>query len=298
MEHSMAEEKEGAGQASLDERAQRVLSSLEAEEPETALASEPQPADDDAAAEPPMSWSKEEKALFRQLPAELQSAVARREAERERHFSTRTQEAARLQKELEGERARVAAEFDALLAEAERDPVLLEGGRLDWDRLQRDNPALYARKWPAYRQRLAAIDAARANRAQLAQADEAARLEREHAALAARLPEWSDAERREKLKQELRGFLGEEGFAPGEIAAIGDHRAFLIALDAMRWRRDQEARKGLARKKVAAAPRVQKPGAAEEAPRGAERLAALKRKAARSGRLDDRAAYVLAALEE
>jgi hypothetical protein len=43
---------------------------------------------------------------------------------------------------------------------------------------------------------------------------------------------------------------------------------------------------------------VQKPGAAAEGERRGVRLAALTKRAAATGQLDDRAAYVLAALED
>jgi hypothetical protein len=252
-----------------------------------------------APASPPVRWPKDEKRLFQLLPPELQAAVSRREAERERFLSTRNQELARLQKELDGERARIGTQLAALIAQAERDPVVMEGARVDWERLGRENPALFAQKYPAWRERVGAIEAARAQRAQASAPAIAERREREHAAIAARVPEWQDATRREAIAEELRAFLGAEGYAPAEIAAIDDHRTFLIALDAMRWRREQEARKGIAKKKVAPAPRTQRPGAAGEEEGGAgRRLAALKRRAMTSGKLDDRAAYVLAALDD
>jgi hypothetical protein len=291
----MSENHAAEAAATLDARAEEVLALLD----EATAAQEP--AAEEAQPEPlapPVSWPKEEKRLFQQLPSELQAAVARREAERERLLSTRNQELARLQKELEGERQRLSGELDALIAEAERDPVIVEGARLDWERLRREDPALFAKKWPAYQQRAAAIEAARAHRARGSAAADAERREREHAAIAARVPEWRDAAKREALAQELRAFLAGEGYAPAEIGAIADHRAFLIALDAMRWRREQEARQAIARKKVAAPPRTQRPGAQDEEAGAGHRLAALRRRALASGKLDDRAAYVMAALDD
>ena len=293
----MAELEDAPAPQTLDDRAQEILATLEGEDAP--------PAEDDGAeagrppASPPVSWSKDEKRLFQLLPPELQAAVSRREAERERFLSTRNQELARLQKELDGERTRIGTQLDALIAEAERDPVVIEGARVDWERLRRENPALFARKYPVYRERVSAIEAARAQRAEASDLALAERREREHAAIAARVPEWQDTKRREAIAEEVRAFLSAEGYAPAEIAAIDDHRTLLIALDAMRWRREQEARKGIAKKKVAPAPRTQKPGAAEDEEGGSgRRLATLKRRAMNSGKLDDRAAYVLAALED
>src|SRR6185437_405032 len=102
-----------------------------------------------------------------------------------------------------------------------------------------------------------------------------------------------DPAQRASLLGELGDYLSEAGFSQEELGGIADHRTYLVALDAMRYRKLMKAQKDAAKKR-AAAPRVQKPGAAGDAEEGAgTRLAALKKAARRSGRLDDRAAFVL-----
>ena len=254
------------------------------------------PRADENAPAPPVSWSKEEKALFGRLPPDVQAAIARREAERERYLTARTQETARRERELGDERARVQSQLALLLAQAEADPVLAEGRRLDWERLRRQDPASFARKWPAFQTRLAAIEQARD--LQDAAAAPPPDATREMARLAERAPELADPAHRRSTLDAINSFLQGEGFAREQIGELVDHRIILLARDAMRWREQERTKRSAAAKKVAQAPRTQKPGSADEGASRAERLARLKRKAAQSGKIDDRAAYVLAALDE
>src|SRR5437868_2052377 len=60
---------------------------------------------------------------------------------------------------------RAERELDALLGQASRDPALVEGARVDWPRLQREDPAAFARKWPEYQQRMAMLQGVRQSRA-------------------------------------------------------------------------------------------------------------------------------------
>ncbi len=104
--------------------------------------------------------------------------------------------------------------------------------------------------------------------------------------------------RRRALVAELSAYLAERGFTPEELGGVADHRTYLVALDAMRYRKLMKAQKDAAAKKVVSAGKVQKPGAASDGEAAEGKLAALKKAARKSGRLDDRAAYVLAALRD
>ena len=108
----------------------------------------------------------------------------------------------------------------------------------------------------------------------------------------------ADPAHRRSTLDAIDSFLQGEGFAREQIGELVDHRIILLARDAMRWREQERTKRSAAAKKVAQAPRTQKPGSADEGASRAERLARLKRKAAQSGKIDDRAAYVLAALDE
>jgi hypothetical protein len=68
---------------------------------------------DDPAIAPPVSWDSDAKALFEQLPPELQEKVAAREAQRERAVQSATSAAAEA-------RRNAAAEASALFADQQR----------------------------------------------------------------------------------------------------------------------------------------------------------------------------------
>jgi hypothetical protein len=293
----MEEEQAVAGDAgSLDERAARVLEAIEPAEAEEGGAAEPKEA---PAPKPPVSWSKDEKAAFERLPAEAQAAIARREAERERLLTTRSQELARRERELAAQGERLGHELDAVIGAVSGDPILAEGQRTDWARLQREDPAAFAQKWPAYQQRRQALEEAQRNRAALAGQHAELHLKHEFERLIEKAPELAEEQQRVAFAEALEGFLREEGFSAEEVASIHDHRAVLILRDAMRWRAQERARKTLAAKKQAKPPRTERPGGARDDENFAStRLKALRRRAANSGKLDDRAAYVLAALDD
>ena len=60
--------------------------------------------------EPPRSWSKEDKELFKGLPRETQERLAERERSRDSDFSRRQQEATERAKALDAERAKVESD--------------------------------------------------------------------------------------------------------------------------------------------------------------------------------------------
>jgi len=262
----------------LDDRATRVLDRLG----EDGEAEPPEPADDkeEEAVAPPASWPDEEKASFSALPRPLQAAIARREGERERA--------------VDEERRAYAERLDRLIAAAQAAPDAAE----DWAKLAREDPAGFAQRVAAMQQRAQHLAAAQQERHRLAEERNRDYLARELRHLTQKAPELRDPGQRQALLGELGGYLAEAGFSPEELGGVADHRTYLVALDAMRYRKLMKAQKEAAKKR-AAAPKVQKPGAAGEAEEGAgTRLAALKKAARRSGRLDDRAAFVLAALRD
>lgn len=248
---------------------------------------------------PPVSWSSEDKAAFALLPREAQEVIARREGERERFLSQRTQAVAQKERALEAQRRSYAQNLDAFIEQARNfDPVLGEGARTDWAKLAQENPSAYVQKMAAYQQRVEQMRTAHSERQRVAEETNRTVAARELEQLATKLPEFHDANQRQALLRELGNFLGESGFSKEEIGGLGDHRAFLVALDAMRYRKMMKSQKETAAKKIVPAPKTQKPGAASDGDAGGARLTALKKAARTSGKLDDRAAYVLAALRD
>ena len=288
----------------IDDRAARVLDVLgdDANQPEAQ--DEPtkttaKPDDAIAAIAPPVSWPSEDKAAFERLPREAQEVIARREGERDRFLSQRTQAVAQKERALDEQRRSYAQHLDAFIEQARNfDPVLGEGAQTDWAKLARENPSAYVQKMAAYQQRVQQLQGAHQERQRIAEETNRVAAAREFERLGAKLPEIRDATQRQALMRELGTFLGESGFSPEEIGGLSDHRAYLIALDAMRYRKLMKSQKDTAAKKIVAAPKVQKPGAATDGDVADARLNRLKKAARTSGKLDDRAAYVLAALRD
>ncbi len=283
----------------IDDRATRILDVLgddaadagddEADAPEAADAVKAAAKPDDASAgiAPPVSWPSEDKAAFERLPREAQEVIARREGERDRFLSQRTQAVAQRERALEAQRQGYAQHLDAFLEQAKTfDPILAEGAQTDWARLAR------------FQQRVQHLRTAQQERQRVAEETNRTVAARELEQLGAKLPEFRETRQREALLRELGTFLGESGFSNDEIGGLVDHRAYLVALDAMRYRKLMKSQKDTAAKKIVAAPKVQRPGAAPDGEVADTRLTALKRAARTSGKLDDRAAYVLAALRD
>jgi hypothetical protein len=252
-----------------------------------------------AAIAPPVSWSSEDKAAFARLPREAQEVIARRESERDRFLSQRTQAVAQKERALEEQRRSYAQHLEAFIEQAKNfDPILGEGAQTDWTKLARENPSAYVQKMAAFQQRVQQLRSAHQERQRIADETNRVVATRELEQLGAKVPEIRDAMQRQALMRELGTFLGESGFSPQEVGGLTDHRAYLIALDAMRYRKLMKGQKETAAKKVVSASKVQRPGPALDGEPASSRLTQLKRAARTTGKLDDRAAYVLAALRE
>jgi hypothetical protein len=102
------------------------------------------------------------------------------------------------------------------------------------------------------------------------------------------IPEWRDPGRARAEKAELRAYLQSAGYSADEIGQAADHRAVVLARKAMAWDR-LKAGKAVADKKVAEAPRLQKPGTRPAQSRGDERLDASQKQLRRTGNTRDAA---------
>jgi len=79
---------------------------------------------------------------------------------------------------------------------------------------------------------------------------------------AANIPEYSDPNKTDKFKTDMRTTLRGYGFNDGEIGSLADHRMLMVIRDAMSYKSVQDKRP-IAQKKVANAPRVVKSGVAK-----------------------------------
>ncbi|HWI84788.1 MAG TPA: thiamine phosphate synthase [Sphingomonas sp.] len=260
----------------------------------------------DAAGEPgetaitaPISWGDDAKALFEQLPPELQSTVAAREAQRERALQQATTDAADARRNAMAEASASFAEqqrhyaahlerLAAALAPERPDPALLAEDPQAFYELQ----ALYDAQLAEHQ---ALTQQARHAAAEAQQRDAIARsheLAQDHAALGAHLGEdWTDISRRRALLTDLEQIGASLGYSMENMgrANATDILALKAAAD---WKAKADRYDALQSNRMTAvaaargAPRVAKPGVsptrAEQSARGRD-AAWARAKAERSG---------------
>lgn len=254
---------------------------------------------DDLAIVPPVSWDSDAKALFEQLPPELQEKVAAREAQRERAVQSATSAAAEA-------RRHAAAEANAMFADQQR----LYAQHLEQVAAQmapqRPDPALLAHDPQAFYHLQAQYEGQVAQRQAMAQAAAYAQAEahqrdalteqhelaQDHAALSHELGEdWTDASRRRALLTDLEEVGASLGYS---MALMGqaDATDILALKAAAEWKAKADRYDALqsnrsnAVRAARGAPRVAKPGTtpsrAEQSARGRD-AAWARAKAERSG---------------
>lgn len=150
--------------------------------------------------EPPVSWTAEEKAKFKDLPRELQETVTRREADREKFVQSKAQEAAQAREAARTEALQFAAQLkDEAVQHLQQYAKQFEVQPPD-PRLITQNPEAYAQQLSTYQYAQAQREAAQRDAEQAAaERDQYQTALREHEAqqfrqrLEAELPEAFDA---------------------------------------------------------------------------------------------------------
>jgi hypothetical protein len=163
------------------------------------------------------------------------------------HNTRKSQQLAEERKTFEAERqatreARMQYEQNlALLEQALQAQMPAEP---DWNRLERENPAEFAKQWAMHQRRQEEMTALQQERAGVAgqrqQEQQAAfeeQLNHERTRLLEAIPEWKDERRASEGKAELKRFATEElGFTEDHLANVVDHRVMLILREAMLYR--------------------------------------------------------------
>jgi len=256
--------------------------------------------------EPPNGLTNQEKELFRTLPPEAQAMFARRESDRDKAFTQKTQEIAEHRKALEAtfqtverERQTYAQNLKQLLAVAM--PEAEQFAQIDWPRLANEQPADYVRlkaQSEALRGRLGTIQQELQQveaQSQQAQAHQFAQLcQVEQQRLVEVLPEYGDPEKAPQKIASVRSWLSKKGFSDQEIGAVVDHRVLLVVEEAMQADRMKQVRQQAQQKRTnGVAP--QPPGASRARPdnraakRRQDKMAALKQ----SGSEQDAIGYLM-----
>lgn len=192
---------------------------------------------------------------------------ARSLAQRGLHYTQEMQALREEQRNFQSERQAITAQLrqkeneyaQALTAlEQTFGPVL--GEEPDWNELYSENPEQYAHMRAQWDQ-LSAIKAEQQRIAAERQKEHAeqmqARLQKELDELTAKVPEWSDDDKRKADIDMIRDYANSIGYSDQEIASIWNHRDFLVLRDAARYRQAQQAGKKEAKK---AASKTVEPG--------------------------------------
>ena len=159
---------------------------------------------------------------------------------------------------------------DQVLAEHQEE-VLAQYNQENWEELRRTRPDEFAARRTEYAELYQKIGQRRqAVQHEVVQAHQKAQEEmlqkrqefaiREGQELRSKVKEWDTDEKAAKGAQAIDVFLRETyGFTPEDLANTTNHRAYLVALDAMQWRLQQK-QEPVVRQRVVKAPKVLKPG--------------------------------------
>lgn len=255
--------------------------------------------------EPPTSWKAEAKERFKALTPELQKYVADRESERERGIQQAANEQIQAKKAAEAELASIKAERQAYADRlgaivdgvANSNPKLAEWQQRDWEKYARENPLEYGAEWFAYQKAAGALQAAHSERQRVQQQMVNEQRLKAHQVLTEKLDFWKDDTKRKTFQSELRDWGKSEGWSDAEISGIEDARALIMARKAMLYDKlTAEQSKIAAMKKPTQTGKVLKVQSTDSTSSGNQQADKLRRVAAKTGRLDDQAAAVLASL--
>jgi hypothetical protein len=212
----------------------------EVEEDEGESEDEEEPEEDDEEpAEPPKFTVKVDGEEVEVTLDELQKGYSRT-----KDYTRKTMELAEQRKaaeaelqQIRAERERYAAMLEQLQAQApqEQEP--------DWETLYQRDPIEWVRQrelWRDRKERQQQLESERQRlmyQRQQEQAQEMQRIAAENQQkLLEAVPEWADPEKGTQERQAVKKYLQEIGFSNDEVSQIYDHRAVLVARDAMRYR--------------------------------------------------------------
>ena len=174
-------------------------------------------------------------------------------------------------KDLEAEKGSLRQTYDTRLSElndmiSTADSFIRQQqGSKDLQRLYDEDPTSAAKLDYQLREQQRQIDGmkSKANEAYQKQYNEYLETQRQLAA--AKIPEYSDPDKADQFRTNMRTSLRSYGFNDGEIGNLADHRFLMVIRDAMSYKSVKDKRP-IAQKKVANAPKVVKSGVAKSGP--------------------------------
>ena len=183
-------------------------------------------------------------------------------------------------------------ELNELIATADA-TVRQQQGSADLQKLYEEDPTQAAKLDYQLRQQNRAIEdmKSKAREAQIKQYNEFLETQKELAAT--KIPEYSDPNKADQFKINMRNSLRGYGFNDEEIGTMADHRFLMVAKDAMSYQTLKDKRP-IVQKKVANAPKVVKPGVAKSTTSsGREQIRNKIGKVRKTGNINDASSAIL-----
>ena len=175
-----------------------------------------------------------------------------------------------------------------LIAEAKvMENRLTQYQSINWAALEQQDPVRamtlqreFGEEKQAYQTKIHEVNQAQNYIQQQQSQNTAASLESERQALVQACPEWRSEAVASKEKQAIAADLISRGYSQADIQGLSDHKAVLLARDAMLYRQ-QKAASNTAEKQVRQAPKIIKPGAS--APRNTNAIQKIHQEVRRTG---------------
>jgi len=171
-------------------------------------------------------------------------------------------------KDLESEKGSLRQTYDSRLSElndmiSTADSFIRQQqGSKDLHKLYDEDPTSAARLDYQLREQKSQIDGMKSKANDAYQKQYSEYLDAQRQLAAAKIPEYSDPNKTDQFKTNLRTTLRGYGFDDNEIGSLADHRFLMVIKDAMSYKSFKD-KKPIAQKKVANAPKVVKAGIAK-----------------------------------
>jgi hypothetical protein len=171
-------------------------------------------------------------------------------------------------KDLESEKGSLRQTYDTRLSElndmiSTADSFIRQQqGSKDLHKLYDEDPTSAARLDYQLREQKSQIDGMKSKANEAYQRQYSEYLDAQRQLAAATIPEYSDPNKTDQFKTNMRTTLRGYGFNDGEIGNLADHRFLMVIKDAMSYKSVKDKRP-IAQKKVANAPKVVKAGVAK-----------------------------------
>ena len=171
-------------------------------------------------------------------------------------------------KDLESEKGSLRQTYDTRLSElndmiSTADSFIRQQqGSKDLQKLYDEDPTSAARLDYQLREQKSQIDGMKSKANEAYQKQYSEYLDAQRQLAAATIPEYSDPNKTDQFKTNLRTTLRGYGFDDNEIGSLADHRFLMVIKDAMSYKSFKD-KKPIAQKKVANAPKVVKAGIAK-----------------------------------